>query len=156
MRRSLFDILGERVRDAVVVDLFGGTGSLAFEALSRGAAHAYIFETDARCAEAIRRNMEKLDARERVTLMEESAFGAAIRLESIGRPADIVFVDPPYVLYEGEEWDRLQEVIAGIPRGEGAVVIVEHRTKFEPPGTIGALTAADTRKYGGTSVTFYS
>ena len=138
-------------------DLFGGTGSLAFESLSRGASKAAIFETDADCAEAIRRNGEKLKYGDRVTLWEESCFGAVFRLQSRELSADLIFVDPPYALYKDEgEWKRLRELVAELPRSEGATVVLEHRTGFTPPDRIGTLEAGRNRTYGGTTVTLYT
>ena len=56
IRGSLFNILMSRTADSRVLDLFGGTGAMALEALSRGAEHAVIVDTDRQAIEAIRKN----------------------------------------------------------------------------------------------------
>ena len=57
LRRSLFDILGPRVIDANVLDLYAGAGTLGIEALSRGAAAATFVERDRRCANVVAANL---------------------------------------------------------------------------------------------------
>ena len=58
IRESLFNIIGTRVFDAQVLDLFGGTGAMALEALSRGAAHAVIVDVAREAIQAIERNAQ--------------------------------------------------------------------------------------------------
>ena len=60
IRGSLFNIIGTRVFDAQVLDLFGGTGALALEALSRGAAHAVIADSARPAIQAIERNAQSV------------------------------------------------------------------------------------------------
>lgn len=94
-RQALFDILEHRppgLRGRHVLDLFAGTGAVALEALSRGAAAATLVEHDRDALRAIERNVRTLGAGERVRIVA----GDATRL---GRPVaahDLVFVDPPW------------------------------------------------------------
>ena len=62
MREALFSILGERVQDARVLDLFAGSGALGIEALSRGAAEATFVDKAAPAIRAIGANLEALGA----------------------------------------------------------------------------------------------
>jgi len=59
VKESLFGIIGARVIDADVLDLFAGTGALGIEALSRGARRAVFVESDRRVAEILRQNLKK-------------------------------------------------------------------------------------------------
>src|ERR1043166_5048036 len=59
IKAAIFSSLGEKIIGARVLDLFAGTGALGIEALSRGAVSAIFVESDARAADAIRRNLEK-------------------------------------------------------------------------------------------------
>ncbi|MHC4605649.1 MAG: RsmD family RNA methyltransferase, partial [Planctomycetota bacterium] len=149
-------ILGPGVEGAVVFDLFAGTGSLALEALSRGAAHAVMFENDPDCAEAVRRNVAKLRYGDRATLFEGSTYEGPDLVLSEGRKADIIFVDPPYAVYDDEaQWAQLRETIECLPLAAGGTVVLEHRSSFEAPEKIGKLAPDRVRKYGGTTLTFY-
>ncbi len=94
VRETLFSMLISRLgsfEDLRVADLFAGSGSLGFEALSRGAAGTTFVESDTQAVAAIRRNAERLGAAERVRVIAGSAL-ALPRSE----PFDLILADPPY------------------------------------------------------------
>src|SRR5687767_7683772 len=71
VKESLFAALGdERLRDASVLDLFAGSGALAIEALSRGAARAVLVEQDAAAVAAIERNLDATGFLERARVLQ--------------------------------------------------------------------------------------
>jgi 16S rRNA (guanine966-N2)-methyltransferase len=96
VREALFAALGE-LRGEVVLDLFAGTGALAIEALSRGAARAVLVERDQRALEALRANLAELHLGPEVA---EVRRGDALRALRTARERaetyDLLFVDPPY------------------------------------------------------------
>jgi 16S rRNA (guanine966-N2)-methyltransferase len=99
LRRSLFDILGARVVDAEVLDLYAGAGTLGLEALSRGAAGCVFVERDRRCCAVVKANLETLGEaagglRGRVDCAPAQKWLQA-RSGDDGR-FDLVFLDPPY------------------------------------------------------------
>jgi 16S rRNA (guanine(966)-N(2))-methyltransferase RsmD len=153
VRISLFEILRSRLPGATAVDLFAGTGSLGLEALSRGAAFCTFFDTDERCVEVLRRNLEKLRLTDRAEVRAESAFRAA---DVLRREVDLVFVDPPYAFYDDrrEEMERLVSAWArgSLLRPEGRI-LVERRPRQELKAD--GVEVVDEREYGGTVVTFY-
>ena len=102
VREALFSILGD-VGGARVLDLFAGTGALAIEALSRGAAEATLVDTDTAPAE---RNVSELGLGDRARVIRADA-RAFLRREQ--GSFDLVFCDPPYKLADrlGPELDRL-------------------------------------------------
>lgn len=90
---SLFSEAGRsRLQDAIVIDAFAGSGALGFEALSRGARHAYLFEIDPQARRIIQRNAENLKLADRITLRATDARQPGKAMP----PADMVFLDPPY------------------------------------------------------------
>lgn len=93
VKEALFSILGTRIVDARVLDLFAGSGAIGFEALSRGAAYVTFVEMHAPTAAAIKATAERLELRDRVAVLPNSAKRAVARLN--GR-FDIVYADPPY------------------------------------------------------------
>ncbi len=153
MRVSVFGVLGPRLEGARVADLFAGSGSLGLEALSRGAARAVFLDTDPRCLDVIRRNLEKLRFAERAEVIRASAFEAAPGLG----PANFAFVDPPYSFYEerSAEMRRLVETLLErvVVPPDGRVV-VEHR-RGRGLGSVAGGKIVDERQYGCTVVTFY-
>jgi 16S rRNA (guanine966-N2)-methyltransferase len=96
VREALFSMLGP-LDDARVLDLFAGSGALAIEALSRGAAAATIVERDARAVEVIRANLEALGIGPDEAVVVPAAARDALRDASArGDAYDLVFLDPPY------------------------------------------------------------
>ena len=94
VREALFSILADVV-GARVLDLYAGSGALAIEALSRGAASAVLVERDPRAVEAIARNVEATGAPAVVRRREVMAYLASMAAAGDG-PFDLVFADPPY------------------------------------------------------------
>ncbi len=96
VREALFSILGERVKGAVFLELFAGTGAVGIEAISRGAKRAVFVDSSAKSARLIRENLESLSYRERAAVVTKDAI---VFLKKTARelgPYDIVFADPPY------------------------------------------------------------
>jgi 16S rRNA (guanine(966)-N(2))-methyltransferase RsmD len=93
VREAVFSILAS-VEGQRVLDLFAGSGAMAFEALSRGAAEATLIDTSAAAIAAISRNMSTLGVGAEVHRTSAAAFLERASLR--GRQYDLVFVDPPY------------------------------------------------------------
>src|SRR5881394_2395634 len=121
VRQSLFDTLGQRMDGLAVLDLYAGTGALALEAISRGAARAVLVEKDARAAGVIHGNNSDLNYQERCTVIREELPAAFARLR--GAKFDLVFSDPPYALRAS------QAVLDGLASNDllapGARVVLE-------------------------------
>ena len=90
---SLFNIFGADIQDATFLDLFGGTGSVGIEALSRGAASVLFVEEDRQSIAAIEKNLAKTNLIGRVRQQEVFDF---LRRSSLAETFRIIFADPPY------------------------------------------------------------
>jgi 16S rRNA (guanine966-N2)-methyltransferase len=150
VREAIFSTLGERVEDADVLDLYCGTGALAIEALSRGAARATMVDRDTRPALG---NVERLGLSARVELVRADA-GAwlAAAAGAQGRRYDLVFVDAPYKLADlvAVELDtHLPQVLAI----DGRAVIESGARR---PLAIGSLERLRQRRYGAADVSIYA
>lgn len=153
IRGSLFNILNGWIEDAEVLDLFGGTGALALEALSRGAARAVIADTSRSAIDAIRRNAQsvlkdELEARAQILKMDYRSVISGLK----GRKFDLVFLDPPYRMLEAYP-DAIERLAAADALGDEAIIVCERR--FDgviriPEG----FEIYDTRSYGETSIDF--
>jgi 16S rRNA (guanine966-N2)-methyltransferase len=149
VREALFNILGARVRDAVVLDLFAGSGALALEAISRGAAFAALCDVSREAARAIERNIELLGAQNRTALIQADWRTALSRLS--GHRFSLVFLDPPYRM--ADAYARAAEAMAAQGLlAEGAVIVMEHAPQAPPPLPDG-FEVFDARRYGDTAVT---
>lgn len=156
MRESVFSILGSALGGLdglTVVDLFSGSGSMALEALSRGAAYAVLVERDRRKAPVIRKNLSYVEA-ERWKLVVAPAERYLARAGDSGPPFDLVFCDPPF-RYPGK--DKLLAAIAtaGLVSPAGTVVIhFPQEDDLEAP--VPGLELKDRRTYGRSVVQLYT
>ena len=144
VRENIFNILGP-VDDAVVLDLYAGSGAMGLEALSRGAAQAVFVERDPGALRAIEQNLDKL--RLRGTVLRQDAVAV---LAGENRKYDLVFVDPPYDMYPDLE-PQLARYLPTV-LSDNAVVVVETDARVEPSLPLAQRTS---RKYGSARVTVY-
>jgi len=93
MRGALFNVLGD-ITDLTVFDAYGGSGAIAFEAVSRGAKSAFITEVDASVAKVIANNSKKLGLSSEIRLVRANA--ASYSENHPYEHFDIVICDPPY------------------------------------------------------------
>lgn len=108
VRETLFNWLAPILPGAACLDLYAGTGALAFEALSRGAGSAVLVERDRRAVAALEAARDRLGAA--ATVVREDAL---VWLARPGHgPYDIVFVDPPYAESVAPLWPLLPAVLA--------------------------------------------
>ena len=152
VKEALFNILGETIVGARFLDLFGGTGAVGIEALSRGAAHVTFVERAAAAVRTIRHNLAHTRLAGRATVVRGDAF----RFLAAPPPApfDIIYIAPPQ--YRGL-WRRALERIDDHPAllaPDGIAIAQIHPKEFEDlPLT--HLTLYDRRRYGSTTLCFY-
>jgi 16S rRNA (guanine966-N2)-methyltransferase len=149
-REAIFSVLGELVVGAAVLDLYCGTGALAIEALSRGAARATLVDRDTRAALG---NVEQLGLGERVELVRSNVERWLVDRSTAGGAErfDLVFVDAPYRLA-----DRVGREIDTHMRGlleSGGRAIVESAARR--PLRIESLPRQRQRRYGVANVSIY-
>jgi 16S rRNA (guanine966-N2)-methyltransferase len=95
-REGLFSSLGPAVPEARVLDLYAGTGAMAIEALSRGAAHAVLVERSRAALRTIRDNLERTRVAGRAEVVAGDVAKVLTGDDPLGRPFDLVLADPPY------------------------------------------------------------
>ena len=95
VREAVFSSLRDLVEDARVLDLYAGTGSLGLEALSRGAREVTFVERDRAIVRVLEQNVATLGVEDRCRIVRADALSPGVR-----READLVFLDPPYPLWQ--------------------------------------------------------
>ncbi|HUE72476.1 MAG TPA: RsmD family RNA methyltransferase [Pirellulaceae bacterium] len=142
VREAMFNLLAERIRGKRVIDLFAGTGALAFEALSRGAARATLIERHLPTAKLIEQNARTLGVTDRVEVCFSDAFiwgkrFAAGTLPETSEAAAVsqplaVFCSPPFDFYVSrlEEMLRLLSQLWDLAPA-GSVFAVEADERFD-------------------------
>ncbi len=153
VREALFDILRGRIEGASFVDLYAGTGTVGFEALSRGARHAVFVEPHELRFKTIRGSVSALGFQDKSEVIKNEAREFLMKSLGRGEKYDIFFLDPPY---QSDEIEKLLSIIGESNLlSERCVVIAEHFSKKKVPEAAGKLKLDKTYKYGDTMLTFY-
>jgi len=153
VREAIFNILGDAVADARVLDLFAGTGALGIEALSRGAENAVFVEDHPESLKVLRRNLAHLDLEAQCQVLPVAVLSALKKLTVRGEKFDLAFLDPPY---GGEKaLAALQALAAAAIMAPGAWVVAEHSRRDQLPEAAGSWQRRELRRYGDTQVAFY-
>ncbi len=155
VREAVFSAIRSRIGDLAgvrVLDAFAGSGALALEALSRGAAYAVLIEPDRAARESIERNIAALGARSVVSVVSGDAFALASRPLN-GGPFALLFLDPPYRIVPAQVSGFLDDLSKSGSLAEGALVVYEHDRHVTPEWPAGFRTDGD-RRYGSTEVSY--
>ena len=167
VREALFGILTSAgaVEGARVLDLYAGTGALALEALSRGAARAMLVESSRAALDAIRANVASLGVEDRGPRRGQDARSVAAERARLVRgassrpaPFDLVLADPPWALVDSRQ---ALGVLADLARKPARLptrrLSCSSTPRARPPAyaDAGLLTRLQTRRYGDTALTFY-
>ena len=156
-KESLFNILGDFVAGARVLDLFAGTGAVGIEALSRGAAQAVFIDKSPAALQVIRANLEHTRLAERAIVLRADAF--KYLAGPISAPFDLIYVAPPQ--YHGLWADALRALdarpawLSAEPGQDSGVAVVQIHPREYEELPLRALVQYDQRKYGSTLLSFY-
>jgi 16S rRNA (guanine966-N2)-methyltransferase len=149
VRQALFNILGDEIIDARVVDLYAGAGSVGFEALSRGAAHVTFVDSHGSSLQLITTTAEKLGCQERIDLVRADAVSWLRRRPPAVQAAGLCFLDAPYRDFE------MQAALELLGELAPPLVVCEHHRARSMPARLGRLEAVRTARYGLTDLTIY-
>lgn len=151
-KEALFSILGDWIVGARVLDLFGGTGSVGIEALSRGAAWVDFVELSRKAIATIHANLRHCRLDEQAAVLRSDSFAYLQRYQ--GAPYDLIFVAPPQ--YQGLWIKALQQIDArpALLAPHGNVVVQIHPREDEPV-QLSYLEEYDRRRYGSVLLIFY-
>lgn len=139
-----------------VLELYAGSGALAVEALSRGAAHADLVESSADARRAIAANLARTGLAERANV---HGFASERAVSTLRGPYDLLLCDPPYDATG--TLGVLEQVAGSRLLGPASVVVWEHSRTVEPPARIGgangtALQLLKTRRHGSAAISLYA
>ena len=152
VKESLFNIQGEDIRGAALLDMFAGTGSVGIEALSRGAEFVRFLDLEPRAIQTIHSNLKTARLEESAEVLRGDAFNLLRRPPD--RAFDYLFIAPPQ--YQ-DLWARALEVVDTHPAwlAEDAWVIVQIDPREHMEKSLQVLVEFDQRRYGNTLLVFY-
>lgn len=148
VKESLFNIIQFGLSDAVVLDLFAGSGQLGIEALSRGASRAVFVDSSRKSLDVVKKNIElcKFTAQSQTFLCDAVSF-----LKTTTEKFDIVFLDPPY--HKNLCVSALEAL--GNAVNKDAVIICETQNDEELPESAGIFTIDRVYSYSSIKLTVY-
>lgn len=147
-KEAVFSALGQLVEGAAVLDLYAGSGSLGFEAMSRGASSVVFVEKAWPAVKSIVKNRDRLG-------FEAEVVGEAVEvfLKESTDSYDLVFVDPPFELDDHEVAKTLERL--GPLLSEQATVVVHRRAKMTSGIEIPGCSMRWSRRYGDGEVSLF-
>ena len=152
VKEALFNILQNYIKNAIVLDLFAGSGALGIEALSRGAKRTYFCDINKEAIKIIKENLEKTRLIEKSVIYNEDYI---IAIKKIKEPLSIVFLDPPYKLDLAVK--SIKELQKNKLLTNNSIIIIETdelNRDIEELQKIENLEIIDNRKYGRANLIF--
>ncbi|MBQ7667907.1 MAG: 16S rRNA (guanine(966)-N(2))-methyltransferase RsmD [Clostridia bacterium] len=149
VKESLFNILSTKVIDAVVLDMFAGSGALGLESLSRGAKECVFIDSDKKAADIVKKNISLCGEEDKSQVINLDYKVALKKLEN--KKFDLVFIDPPY----SKDIETIALGMLNDKLSEDAIVVVEIDEKDDVQDKVGNLVKCDSRKYGRTIISFF-
>lgn len=154
VKEPLFSILQFELPEAVILDLFAGSGALGLESMSRGASEIILCDKSSEAIHIIEKNVEKLKAKAKIQILQKDYVDALEILKKQKQKLDIVFLDPPYKTNFAEiasekivQYDLLKE--------NGIIIIETDREEVKQNiEQLNLFNIFDERKYGRVGLLF--
>ncbi|MCO8194723.1 MULTISPECIES: 16S rRNA (guanine(966)-N(2))-methyltransferase RsmD [Anaerofustis] len=149
IKEDLFNILMPYIPESKFLDLFGGSGAIGIEAISRGADKSYFIDNNMDSIRLIRKNIKKTRCEEFCKVIKKDALSFVNNTEE---KFDVIFLDPPY------KYEKLKILIENIVKCDilcnDGILVVEH-DKNIPIGEFEHLTKIRSKSYSLTSIDFF-
>lgn len=153
VKKSIFDIIREKVISSRVLDLYSGTGNLAIESVARGAKYALSIEKDLISFRTIQENVKKIKFEDKIKVVKQDVFFSIKNLYQEREKFDIIFFAPPFL--KNFISPTLQSLAEHNILSAGGIIIAEHHIKEKPEEKYNNLFLSRQKKYGATMVSFF-
>ncbi|TQR34431.1 16S rRNA (guanine(966)-N(2))-methyltransferase RsmD [Campylobacter sp. MIT 99-7217] len=153
VRSCVFNVLRDELRGKVFIEAFGGSASMALEALSNEALRAYAIELDKKAYQIALKNA-RIDTNLKV--FHGSSFELLPKLV-LDEEQIILYLDPPFDIRTSFEniYKKTLQMLLDLNLEKIYKIIIEHRSKINMPLNLGSLTRTKLKKFGSTSLSFY-
>lgn len=153
VKETIFNVIGDGVVGAEVLDLYAGTGSLGIEALSRGAERILFVEQAAEAVRLIEQNLKMLGFGDQAEIWRDDVFRALRRMRNRQRGFELVFVDPPFE--KGLSVETMHLLSENQVVAEGGCVVVRHHQKETVPSEVDRLQLVSEKSFAEAVVGFF-
>jgi len=152
VREAIFNILGDRVPGAWVLDLYAGTGAMGIEALSRGAESVLFVDDHKAALAALEKNIKACALATRARAIRWNILSNLNAIRSQTPAFNLVFIDPPY------DKDMIRPTLSNLALSrcleKGARLAIEHSPLEPIPENLTGFEISDRRRYGNSLVSF--
>lgn len=160
LKESVFNVLQFDIIDKIFIESFAGSGSIGLEAISRGAKRAYFIELDKKSYSILVKNCKSINIEKCQTIQGNAFVQTPLILEFLKNSKEevVLYVDPPFDFREGMEdiYDKSFRMIENIENSNIFKIIIEHESKLEVPKILGKFSLEKTRKFGKSSLSYFS
>jgi RNA methyltransferase, RsmD family len=153
VKESLYNIINFNILDSKILDLFSGSGSLAIEALSRGAEFAVLCDNNKTAIDIIEQNVKKTRFEAKCKIVKMDYRECLKELSKGNIKYDVIFLDPPYDSDFGI--DSINK-ISDLDLLDKDGIIIFETDKYNIPDEIGIYKKYDARKYGKAMILFFA
>ncbi|MBP2001172.1 16S rRNA (guanine(966)-N(2))-methyltransferase RsmD [Paenibacillus shirakamiensis] len=154
VKEAIFSMIGPYFDGGQALDLFAGTGGLGIEALSRGMDKAVFVDLEYKSLEVVKSNLAATRLTEQAEVFKNDAQRALKALSKRDTQFDLVFLDPPYRMKNGDQL-MLQMEELGLLANE-AILVLEYESSYVYPEQFGNFECIRKTAYGETAVSIYS
>ena len=142
LREAVFNICQNRIEGANFLDVYAGSGAMAFEAISRGASHAVLIEKNKIAISCIKENIKILQIERQIEVITADAVTSVKRIE---RKFDIVYIDPPY---ETPTAPLIEQLLKAQLLNPDAILFIEERDIKSKAPEFPHLILKNSRRFG--------
>lgn len=156
LKDSFFDSVQFEIVDKNFIEVFGGSGSMGLEALSRGAKDVYFIEKNQQAYGVLKKNAASLDSlHTHITLGDSFEVYPSVVDHIKGE--GYFYFDPPFDIRDGMKgiYDKVIALIENTPTDKVIMIAIEHMTKMDMPEVIGAYRKKRSKKFGRSTLSFY-
>jgi 16S rRNA (guanine(966)-N(2))-methyltransferase RsmD len=153
-KESLFNILGHIDEDSIILDGFGGSGSIGIEFLSRGAKLCYFVDNSMDSINIIKENLVHTKLIDRSVVLKSDIMVAIRNFGEKKLKFNYIYIDPPF-FKEGFICKILKKIDEDNILAEDGLIIIEHEKELELEDVLYNFNKRDLRRYGSKSLSFY-
>ncbi|WP_236843126.1 16S rRNA (guanine(966)-N(2))-methyltransferase RsmD [Campylobacter lanienae] len=155
VKESVFNSLQNDIYNSVFIELFGGSGLMAATAVSNHAQKAYAIELDRAAFNILKSNFATLNDEALIAINGDTfELTPKIISENIEQNT-ILYIDPPFDIRDGFDgiYTKIYKMLSKMDLN---IAIIEHISAHTTPQTIGKLNLYKSRKFGNTTLSYYS
>lgn len=160
LKESLFNVLQFDIIDKVFIEAFAGSGSIGLESISRGAKRSYFIELNKKSYNILVKNCKSIEMDKCQTIQGDTFVQTPLVLEFLKNSNEelILYIDPPFDYRDGMEniYDNSFDIVRNIENDNIYLIVFEHVSTLEMPEVLGKFSLDKTKKFGKSSLSYYT